>query len=129
MDKGDVIWRLAELASFDYQSRYIIGGTKDEYRLTSELLQDVFDIDRIINLAAFRTEFSRHQLDALQDLHCFLDQNFDAAMAGDTREEHYNNIRHGTAWADLRAKAATALNLLGVDPHQLTVDDIDRLSD
>lgn len=129
MDKGDVIRRLVELASFDYQSRYIIGGTKDEYRLTSELLQDVFDIYRIINLAAFRTEFSRCQLDALQDLQCFLDQNFVAAMAGDTPEEHYNNICHGTAWTDLRSKAAIALRLLGVDAHQLTVDDIDRLSD
>lgn len=129
MGKGDVIWRLAQLASLEYQSRYIMGGTKEEYRLTSELLQDVFDIDRIISLAAFRTELSRFQLDALQDLHCFLDQNFDAAMAGDTREEHYKNIRHGTAWEHLRAKASTVLSLLGVDPHHLSVDDIDQLSD
>lgn len=129
MDKGDVIWRLAELASFDYQSRYIIGGTKDEYRLASELLEDVLDISRIIKLVAFRSELSQHQLDALQDLHRFLDHSFDAAMAGNTPEEHFDNIRHGATWMHLREKAATALSLLGVNAEQLTADDVDRLSD
>ncbi|MEZ5985488.1 MAG: hypothetical protein R3B94_06020 [Hyphomonas sp.] len=127
MGKEYVIWRLAVLASYDYQSRYIIGGTQEKYLLTSEVLEDAFDIDRILHLTPMRGHFSPQQLEALRDLHSCLMQNYDAALAGDTREKHLNNIRDGAPWTLLRQKAATALSCLGVDAHRLTVDDIDRL--
>ena len=73
MDKSDIVWRLACLASLPYQERYVIGGTVDEYATSSDLLADVEALRDLIHRPEHARVTNAEQLGLLDDLIAYID--------------------------------------------------------
>lgn len=129
MNAEDIIWRLAQLASLPYQERYVIGGTKDEYVLAVDLLENVDSLKYLICRSDDQSLLNADQSAALKNLFAYIEQNSGEALAGRSPEEGAKRIRESDVWKTLRAKAAAALKLFGVCIGRMSAEEVDKLAD
>ena len=123
-----IIPRLARLSSLLYQERYVIGGTPNEYVLDVELLEDVEGLKYLVRRPEERATFTNAQLATLEELFDYLEAHSGEALSGKSREDTAALIRGSDVWHEMRAKAASALEALGVSAD-LTVEEIDRMNE
>jgi hypothetical protein len=129
MNVDDIIWRLAALGSLPYQERYVLGGTRDEYAVDTELLEDVDGLQYLLNNPENRQLVNDDQMAALQKLFDLIDTRSGEALARKTREESAALIRESEAWIELRKHSAEALALFGVSVNELSAEDVASLAD
>jgi hypothetical protein len=129
MDTEDIIWRLAALASLPYQERYVIGGSKEEYAVDTELLEDVDGLQYLLKKPANKDRITDEQRAALHELFMLIDQRSGEALDRSTREESAKLIRDSEVWNALRAKASAALSLFGVSVEDMSAEEIARLGE
>lgn len=124
-----IVSKLARLASLPFQERWVIGGNIDEYVRDDELLEDVDSLQYLLALPENRVAVSDVQMAALSDLISCISANSGEALAANSREEAADLMRHSVIWNTLRTKAANTLELFGMSISNLSVDDIDRMSE
>lgn len=123
----DIIWRVANLASWKLQERYIIHGTKDEYLLPNDLLESIGTLQDRIDRSENKDVLTHTQKSALEHLIAYVDANAEEALAPKTREEFLVHLR-GECWNQLRHKANEVLKLFGMDAPTMTLEEIEALS-
>jgi hypothetical protein len=121
-----VVAQIASLASLPYQERYIVNGTKDEYLLSSELLEDVsslrYSFDRAENRSVL-TDAQRVSLGALIQL---IDEVYKYLPEWKSHAQTAE-IASDSTWQTIRVAANDTLKEFGLDADHLSIEDIDRL--
>ena len=97
MDSGDIVWRIAQLASLPFQERYFIGGTTNECVLSSELLENVDAIQYKVGRGNEANLTDAQRL-ALQDLFVYIDQHSGEALGAKSRNAEAILIRESSVW-------------------------------
>lgn len=126
-DNDNIAWRLAQLASLTYQERYVIGGTKDEYLLDTELIENVDAIRYMLERGGASPTMSDEQATSLQDLLAYVAAHSEEALSAKSREEQTSMIRDSKVWRTLRSKAAVALASFGY-ATDMSIEEIDAIS-
>jgi hypothetical protein len=124
--KNQLVAALARLASLPYQQRYIIGGTVETYVLPEELVEDV---DGLILRSKYPDNivlFTGAQMAALDALSSLIDEISGEALSFSLSADVAEKIRSSPIWAELRLRAAIALELFGAVIDTLSVEDIDE---
>ncbi len=129
MDTQDITWRLANLASLPYQERYVINGTIEEYLVDVDLIENVDSLKFLIWRPEHRHLINKEQEEALNQLFAFIDANYTAAISAPSRDAGVEAMRSGPVWTEMRALSAQALALFGLSVDDMSIDDIDRLSE
>jgi hypothetical protein len=127
MTLEDVIRRLAALGSLAYQERYVMGGTALMYVVPEDILEDVDGLQALLQRPENRRLISKLQMVALDDLFSAIAEMSGDALSAETREKGFALIRNSEAWRALRARSNKALRLFGVNPDELTAEDVARL--
>jgi hypothetical protein len=105
--------RLAPLASLAAQRRYIVHGTRDEYLVPSQLLDDADDVIRQIRtMPAVHDALSSAAVQAVLDLDDLLDAADRAAEVVSSGEEL---VERDVAWRAVREHVARCLDIMGFD--------------
>ena len=128
MDGDDLVWRLAQLASLPYQERYVFGGTKDSYRLSSELIEDITFVWVPLLNGDLSKSIGPNQLSSVRLLLDFIDENVDELLAARSQEDNIHYVRDSFAWHEIRKHAMSALSLIGYHDLNLSADEVRRLS-
>jgi hypothetical protein len=126
----DVVWRLASLASFPYQERYVLNGTKDEYLVPEELINDVDALRFWMHRPENQSLLSKDQLASLSSLLAVIEQTDNDKLgfnASVDRLDFLEIFRTGDCWQLLRSKAAESLVSFGFDIESMSVEDIERI--
>jgi len=135
MVEDEIYWRVGSISSLPFQEKYVIGGTKDCYIREDELINDVYELEKMIRIRPVRDwiyenqiEVSTEQRLALRKLLERLDQIVsDQTNRGETSRETWANwIRNDPAWISLRRSALYVLKCFDIDP-ELSVHEIDAL--
>jgi hypothetical protein len=105
--------RLAPLASLAAQRRFIVQGTRDEYLVPSDLLNDAVDVVRQVRtVPAVRDALPASAVQAFLDLDRLLDAADGAAQHSQSNEQL---IEHDAAWRAVRKHVARCLDMMGFD--------------
>ena len=113
MTIDDILWRLAQLASLQFQERFVIAGTKDEYVLDVELLEDVDAIQYMLERSDPPVPLNEEQVASLADLITYIRKQSAEALRDQSRLDAANHIRNSEIWMTLRQKAANSLSSFG----------------
>jgi hypothetical protein len=128
MDRKDVIWRLACLASLPYQERYVLNGSEELYVTESELIQDIEGIRYVLERPGGLGFLNSGQMQALRELFSYIQLHSAEALAGaQTKAEMEALIKDSQVWKGLRSKAESALKEFGVSV-EMTIEDIEDLA-
>jgi hypothetical protein len=105
---------LAHLASYKMQDRYMVGATKDEYLLPSELLEDAFSIvEAIEEKSGWAVMLSRSEREAVIEFGEVLKREYEFIDLNKvTLEELVND---NEPWAKIRKAVQKCLEKLGFD--------------
>jgi hypothetical protein len=108
--------RLAPLASLAVQRRYIVHGTRDEYLVPSQLLNDAEDVIRQVRtMPAARDSLSADAVQVVLDLDGLLHAAEHSVETARTGEEL---VERDVAWIAVREHVARCLDVLGFDLRQ-----------
>lgn len=105
--------RLAPLASLAAQRRYIVQGTRDEYLVPSELLNDADAVVREVRrMPVVQDALPASAVQAILDL----DNLLHAAVATTERTQSNEQlVEHDTAWRAVREHVARCLDMIDFD--------------
>lgn len=126
----DVVWRLASLASFPYQERYVLNGTKDEYLVPEDIINDVDALRFWMHQPENQPLLSKDQFASLSSLLAAIEQTDDDKLglsASVSRLDFLAIFRTGDGWQLLRSKAAESLASFGFDIESMSIADIERI--
>lgn len=105
--------RLAPLASLAAQRRYLVHGTRDEYLVPEELLNDAYDVVRQVRtMPAVRDALPASAVQAILDLDSLLDAVDGAEQRTQSNEQL---VEHDAAWRAAREHVARCLDMVGFD--------------
>jgi hypothetical protein len=109
-----LISSLARIASRTYQIRYAVNGTKDEYVLTEELVEDaVTELERILRNSDSSANLSNQLRTELENCYAALQ----ALSTDDCRSTA--EMIDSPEWVRLRAAAMGSLRELGIDDQRI----------
>lgn len=128
MDRPDILWRVAQMASWPFQERFIVNATSDEYVLDTEVIENVDAIRYSLNNTENEASLSAAERSALDNLLGAVTSHSTAALENASREEAIRNIKSGDAWETLRLSAADTLEAFGVDRNP-SIEEIERLEE
>lgn len=118
MNIEDVTRNLIALASLPYQERYVLNGTKEEYVLGVELLENVDSLKYLLSRPENRSQITDEQTSALEDLFSYIDNNSERAVSESSK------LSESDVWDNLRAKSTYALTLFGIAIDQVAIEEI-----
>lgn len=122
----DLFNNIATLASMEFQERYVIGGTAEEYLSIDNLVHDFLSSAEWAKHEANRGKFLPSHLAAIEELYSFLVAVCDEALNAKSFEEVGPLVRDKPVWAEIRAKAASTLSLLGISITDVPVEELDE---
>ncbi len=112
---------LSYLASVKVQEKYIIGGTKDEYIVPDDLLEDFLSEVEFFKFEKFpnrinwlKSKASEKALESIEELYYEIKAN-DSFLEKYTHESISNLIKSDPAWLKLRDSSAHILSLCKFD--------------
>ena len=102
--------RLAPLASLEAQRRYIVHGTRQEYMVPLELIEDASDVIRMVReITVVRNSLLATEIQGILDLAALLDAAADSCQSAQTNE---SLIELDPAWRAAREQARRCLDIL-----------------
>jgi hypothetical protein len=105
--------RLARLASLAAQRRHIVHGTRDEYYVPLELLNDAHDVIRQVRtMPAARDSLPATAVQTVLDLEGLLDAASRAVESTSSSEEL---VERNGAWRAVREHVSRCLDAMGFD--------------
>ena len=118
-NKGALMFHLWRMASLEYQDKYIIHPTIDEYEDPSEMAELLYTECKNALLKQFRFCFLPYERDALRELKSLILKNFkdDRSLYVDDYEYL---VYHNKSWIEVRELALKTIHIFGYD-----LDDFD----
>lgn len=122
--KDRLLRSLARLSSEKYQNAFIVHGTKDEYVLPEDLVEDVASLCVLAQREEQRGEFLPYELEALgrmlSDIRTRGRRIFAAAMPTTAASLVHDNEE----WRSLRTEAQSCLNTFRARAEDFVMDEI-----
>ena len=122
----NILNNIATLASLEYQERYVIGGTADEYIVIDDLLEDYSSSVYWANHRSNRAKFREDHLVAINQYYDFLLQVWDNAVDARSHAEVAPLMRDQPVWAEIRRRAADTLDKLGISIEHVAIEQLDE---
>lgn len=126
--KNRLINALSRLASSSYQEAFMVSGTKDEYVVPEDLVEDVASLCRLSQRAEFAAEFEPSQMEAVVATLAVIGQHGRRLFANPAATTAAYLVREDQDWAAMRSSASECLGKFGIDAAALRSDEIDRNS-
>jgi hypothetical protein len=112
---------LSRLALVEYQRRYIAQGTRDEYVLPEELLEDAESVARLALMRSSLPEAERQAVERFLEAASLTGSGVDSALKNQNTSSD-DLIENNPAWINIREAARACLGAL-----EMPVQDIERL--
>ena len=107
---------LSPLASVVYQRRYIIGSTKDNYIIPSEVLESIYSVlNKFENRPEFTTDMSEAEKRSVNEFRRFFKNMAPRAPSDDVAVTNEELVEHNPTWVGLRDAAKKCLDEMGFD--------------
>ena len=111
------LWRMASL---EYQDKYIVHPTIDEYEDPSEMAEFLYTGCKNALLEQFKFCFLPYERDALRELMELIDRYFkDQSLLEGTGEYL---VYHNKSWIEVRELALNTLHIFGYDLDDFNYD-------
>ena len=119
--KGGLMFHLWRMASLEYQDKYIVHPTIDEYEDPSEMAEFLYTGCKNALLEQFKFCFLPYERDALRELMELIDRYFkdQSLLEGDTYEYL---VYHNKSWVEVRELALKTLHIFGYKPYNFDYD-------
>jgi hypothetical protein len=105
---------LAPLASVEFQRKYIVGATKDEYVLPEDILETIAScLHRLLELNYGQNEFSAQEIGLIGEFRAMLNSLDIGSALKDASISNRELVEHNRAWIALREKAGSCLAAMG----------------
>ena len=119
--KGGLMFHLWRMASLEYQDKYIVHPTIDEYEDPSEMAEFLYIGCKNALLEQFKFCFLPYERDALRELMELIDRYFkdQSLLEGDTYEYL---VYHNKSWVEVRELALKTLHIFGYDLEDFDYD-------
>lgn len=107
---------ICRLASISYQRKYIVAGTKAEYVLPEELVEEATSLLKIvISNPAFSASFSIRELQCFTDMVKCFDEESSNLFSEIGRSLNKDLIENNESWSNIRETAKRCLEVLNAD--------------
>ncbi|MEQ1540132.1 MAG: hypothetical protein ABL928_14485 [Sphingorhabdus sp.] len=117
---------IATLASMEYQEKYVIGGTAEEFLSIDDLIHDFLGSAEWAKHHANSHKFPPPHLAAIDELYNFLRAGCYEALDAKSFAEVGPLMRDRPIWVEIRTRAAETLSLLGISTANVPVEDLDE---
>ena len=118
--KGGLMFHLWRMASLEYQDKYIVHPTIDEYEDPSEMAEFLYTGCKNALLEQFKFCFLPYERDALRELMELIDRYFkDQSLLEGTGEYL---VYHNKSWIEVRELALNTLHIFGYDLDDFNYD-------
>ena len=118
---SNLIETLAYLASEKAQERYIVGGTKEEYIVPDDLLEDLITQveffkfrNESLRMERLRSKLGEDGLKKLESLLAYIDEH-ETFLERYTNQDLAELVRSDVVWLDIRYRAAQILGRVQFD--------------
>ena len=113
-NKGGLMFNLCRVASLEYQDKYIVHPTIDEYEDPSEMAEFLYTGCKNALLEQFEFCFLPYERDALRELMELIDKytEDDSILKRDTYEYL---VYQNKSWIEVRELALNTLHIFGYD--------------
>ena len=123
--KNRLLTSLARLGSKAYQEAFLIGGSRDEYVLPEDLVEDVASLIGLAVGPEYRHQFSEDQLVDLSDLLHSIQSRGPALFSNTAERDLATLVREDPIWSLLRGQAIDSLRSFGIDVEAVPPNLID----
>jgi len=107
---------LSDLASLDFQMKYCVNATPEEYMLPEEMVESAIStIETVLSSDKQRTSYGDSELEALRGFIKLAKERFEALDIANQSVQ--NLILRDSNWSGIRQAAATCLAHLERLPH------------
>jgi hypothetical protein len=126
MTRSDILWRIAQMASWPFQERFVIHGTADEYVLDTEIVENVDAIRYALDRGDSGLSLTSDERKALDHLLAAVRAYGSDALTNEQGKDGALKMKDGSAWRKLRATASDALAAFGVsrDPTLAEIENL-----
>ena len=112
------LWRMASL---EYQDKYIVHPTIDEYEDPSEMVEFLYTECKNALLEQFKFCFLPYERDALRVLVELIDKNFNDRSLLEADDYEYL-VHRNPSWIEVRELALKTLHIFGYKPYSFNYD-------
>lgn len=124
--KERLLQALSRLASASYQETYMVSGSKDEYVVPEDLVEDVASLCRLAQRSEFARDFMPAQGIALSQMVSSVEMHGRRLFSGSINMTAAQLVRENPDWEALRRSAAACLATFGISAGKLRAEEIDR---
>ena len=118
--KGGLMFHLWRMASLEYQDKYIVHPTIDEYEDPSEMAEFLYTGCKNALLEQFEFCFLPYERDALRELLELIDRYFKDQSLLEGIGEYL--VYHNKSWVEVRELALKTLHIFGYDLEDFDYD-------
>ena len=118
--KGGLMFHLWRMASLEYQDKYIVHPTIDEYEDPSEMAEFLYTGCKNALLERFEFCFLPYERDALRELLELIDRYFKDQSLLEGIGEYL--VYHNKSWVEVRELALKTLHIFGYDLEDFDYD-------
>ena len=119
--KGGLMFHLWRMASLEYQDKYIVHPTIDEYEDPSEMVEFLYTECKNALLEQFKFCFLPYERDALRVLVELIDKNFNDRSLLEADDYEYL-VHLNPSWIEVRGLALKTLHIFGYKPYSFNYD-------
>ena len=119
--KGGLMFHLWRMASLEYQDKYIVHPTIDEYEDPSEMVEFLYTECKNALLEQFEFCFLPYERDALRVLVELIDKNFNDRSLLEADDYEYL-VHRNPSWIEVRELALKTLHIFGYKPYSFNYD-------
>ena len=122
--KDRLLRSLARLSSEEYQDAFIVHGTKDEYVLPEDLVEEVASLCALAQREERRREFLPNELEALDRMLSDIRTRGRRIFVGAMPTTATSLVHNNEEWRSLRAEAQSCLNTFRARAEDFVSDEI-----
>lgn len=125
--KTRLIQALSRLASTSYQEAYIVHGSKDEYVIPEDLVEDVASLCRLAQRPEFMRDFETPQILAMSAMVNAIGIHGPRLFSNPVATTADRLVHEDPDWAEIRRAASECLVKFGINAAELRANKIDSL--
>ena len=118
--KGGLMFHLWRMASLEYQDKYIVHPTIDEYEDPSEMAEFLYTGCKNALLEQFEFCFLPYERDALRELMELIDRYFKDQSLLEGLGDYL--VYQNKSWIEIRELALKTLHIFGYKPYNFNYD-------
>lgn len=123
--KNRLIQALSRLASTAYQEAYMVYGSKDEYVVPEDLIEDVASLCRQAQKPDFVTDFEASQVLAMSAMLSVIALHGPRLFSRAITTTADRLVREDRDWAAIRQAATECLVRFGISANEIRASEID----